>query len=125
MLTLEIADNFLDFVGRPKAVKHDIGTLSGKRGGATTATSYYDSAPLRDSLLELVDFSLINEQRTRFSVGAVNVLSGNFAYFDNAKEVIEPEHIMASGALPPALPMIKIGTDHFWDVAILQETARK
>jgi len=74
--------------------------------GATTATSYYDSAPLRDTLLELVDFSLINEQRTRFSVGAVNVLSGNFVYFDNAKELIEPEHIMASGALPPALPMI-------------------
>ena len=63
-------------------------------------------APLRDTLLELVDFSLINEQRTRFSVGAVNVLSGNFVYFDNAKELIEPEHIMASGALPPALPML-------------------
>ena len=61
--------------------------------GATTATSYYDSAPPRDTLLELVDFSLINEQRTRFSVGAVNVLSGNFVYFDNAKELIEPEHI--------------------------------
>jgi NTE family protein len=90
--------------------------------GATTATSYYDSAPLRDTLLELVDFSLINEQRTRFSVGAVNVLSGNFVYFDNAKELIEPEHIMASGALPPALPMIKIGTDHFWDGGIVSNT---
>src|SRR5215831_16176729 len=90
--------------------------------GATTATSYYDSAPLRDSLLELVDFSLINEQRTRFSVGAVNILSGNFVYFDNAKEIIEPEHIMASGALPPALPMVKIGTDHFWDGGIVSNT---
>jgi NTE family protein len=90
--------------------------------GATTATSYYDSAPLRDTLLELVDFSLINEQRTRFSVGAVNILSGNFVYFDNAKETIEPEHIMASGALPPALPMVKIGTDHFWDGGIVSNT---
>jgi NTE family protein len=90
--------------------------------GATTATSYYDSGPLRETMLELVDFSLINEQRTRFSVGAVNVLSGNFVYFDNAKEVIEPEHIMASGALPPALPMIKIGTDHFWDGGIVSNT---
>ena len=70
----------------------------------------------------VVDFSLINEQRTRFSVGAVNVLSGNFVYFDNAKELIEPEHIMASGALPPALPMIKIGTDHFWDGGIVSNT---
>jgi NTE family protein len=90
--------------------------------GATTATSYYDSGPLRDTLLELVDFSLINEQRTRFSVGAVNILSGNFVYFDNAKETIEPEHIMASGALPPALPMVKIGTDHFWDGGIVSNT---
>jgi NTE family protein len=90
--------------------------------GATSATSYYDSGPLRDTLLELVDFSLINERLSRFSVGAVNVLTGNFVYFDNAKEQIEPEHVMASGALPPALPMIKIGTDHFWDGGIVSNT---
>jgi NTE family protein len=58
----------------------------------------------------------------RFSVGAVNVLSGNFTYFDNAREIIGPEHIMASGALPPALPMVKIGTDHFWDGGIVSNT---
>ena len=90
--------------------------------GATATTSYYDSAPLRDTLNDLVDFSLINERAMRFSVGAVNVLSGNFVYFDNIKEEIEPEHIMASGALPPALPMIKIGTDHFWDGGIVSNT---
>jgi NTE family protein len=90
--------------------------------GASSATSYYDSSPLRDTLTELVDFSLINERASRFSVGAVNVLTGNFVYFDNAKEEIEPEHIMASGALPPALPMIKIGTDHFWDGGIVSNT---
>jgi NTE family protein len=55
-------------------------------------------------------------------VGAVNVLSGNFLYFDNKKEVIAPEHVMASGALPPALPMVKIGTDHFWDGGIVSNT---
>ena len=90
--------------------------------GATTATSYYDTEPLRDTLTELVDFSLINDGVTRFSVGAVNVLTGNFVYFDNAREEIEPEHIMASGALPPALPMVKIGTDHFWDGGIVSNT---
>jgi NTE family protein len=90
--------------------------------GATTATSYYDSEPLRETLNNVIDFSLINDQATRFSVGAVNVLSGNFIYFDNAKEKIEAEHIMASGALPPALPMIKIGTDHFWDGGIVSNT---
>ena len=90
--------------------------------GAQSATSYYDNAPLRETLLELVDFSLINERKTRFSVGAVNVLNGNFNYFDNARDVIEPEHIMASGALPPALPMVKIGTDHYWDGGIVSNT---
>jgi predicted acylesterase/phospholipase RssA len=75
--------------------------------GAKTATSYYDSAPLRETLNELVDFDLINERIMRFSVGATNVLTGNFIYFDNHDEEIGPEHVMASGALPPALPMIK------------------
>src|SRR5262249_3579093 len=67
--------------------------------GAQAATSYYDTSPLRDTLEDLVDFSMINEKQIRFSVGAVNVLSGNFVYFDNATEIIGPEHVMASGAL--------------------------
>ena len=90
--------------------------------GARDATSYYDTAPLRETLLELVEFSLLNACATRFAVGAVNVLTGNFIYFDNANEEIEPEHIMASGALPPALPMIKIGTDYYWDGGIVSNT---
>jgi NTE family protein len=90
--------------------------------GARSATSYYDTAPLRETLLELVDFDLINSRKMHFAVGAVNVLTGNFLYFDNKKEVIEPEHVMASGALPPALPMVKIGTDHFWDGGIVSNT---
>jgi NTE family protein len=90
--------------------------------GARTATSYYDTEPLRQTLLELVDFDLINEKKIRFAVGAVNVLSGNFIYFDNAHDEIMPEHVMASGALPPALPMVRVGTDHFWDGGIVSNT---
>jgi NTE family protein len=90
--------------------------------GAKTATSYYDTSPLKETLLELVDFDLINSRKTHFAVGAVNVLTGNFLYFDNKKEVIEPEHVMASGALPPALPMVKIGTDYYWDGGIVSNT---
>ncbi|NVN86153.1 MAG: patatin-like phospholipase family protein [Rhodopseudomonas sp.] len=90
--------------------------------GARSATSYYDTGPLRETLLELVDFDLINQHKMHFAVGAVNVLTGNFLYFDNKKEVIGPEHVMASGALPPALPMVKIGTDHFWDGGIVSNT---
>ncbi|MGE0023191.1 MAG: patatin-like phospholipase family protein, partial [Hyphomicrobium sp.] len=90
--------------------------------GAKTATSHYCSSPLKDTLEELVDFSLINERAIRFAVGAVNVLSGNFIYFDNFNEEIVPEHVMASGALPPALPMIKIGTDYYWDGGVVSNT---
>jgi len=90
--------------------------------GARDATSYYDTEPLRESLLELVDFGLINERRTRLSVGAVNVRSGNFLYFDSRDVEIAPEHVMASGALPPAFPMTQIGTDYYWDGGIVSNT---
>ena len=90
--------------------------------GAKDATSYYDSTPLRQTLLDCVDFTLLNRGPVRLSVGSVNVLTGNFIYFDSGLEEIEPEHIMASGALPPALPMIKIGTDYFWDGGIVSNT---
>jgi len=90
--------------------------------GAMNATSFYCSSPLKETLLDLVDFSLINERAVRFAVGAVNVLTGNFVYFDNHSEEIIPEHVIASGALPPALPMVKIGTDYFWDGGIVSNT---
>lgn len=109
-------------LGQPGFFKpHDINPWF-STAGAKTATSYYDTAPLKETLLELVDFDLINSCRTHFAVGAVNVLTGNFQYFDNKKEVIEPEHVMASGALPPALPMVKIGTDYNWDGGIVSNT---
>ena len=109
-------------LGQPGFFKpHDINPWFSP-AGAKTATSYYDTGPLRETLLELVDFDLINSRKVHFAVGAVNVLSGNFLYFDNKKEVIDPEHVMASGALPPALPMVKIGTDHFWDGGIVSNT---
>ena len=109
-------------LGQPGFFKpHDINPWLSP-AGAKTATSYYDTTPLRDTLLELVDFDRINSREMHFAVGAVNVLTGNFLYFDNKKEIITPEHVMASGALPPALPMVKIGTDHFWDGGIVSNT---
>ena len=66
--------------------------------GARTATSYYDNGPLRETLQQLVDFSIINSQAIRFAVGAVNVLTGNFAYFDNAREPIRAHHGERSAA---------------------------
>jgi NTE family protein len=90
--------------------------------GARDATSYYDTTPLRDTLVELVDFDRINAGPLRFSVGAVNVRSGNFLFFDNKKTRIGPEHVMASGALPPAFPAVQIGSDYFWDGGIVSNT---
>jgi NTE family protein len=90
--------------------------------GAKTATSYHDTAPLRETLLRLVDFERLNAQHTRYAAGAVNVLNGNFAYFDNAGREILVEHVMASAALPPGLPMVRIGTDHYWDGGLVSNT---
>jgi NTE family protein len=90
--------------------------------GTPDATSFYDSAPLRETLLRLVDFDLINARTVRYAVGAVNVASGNFAYFDNARGGIAPEHVMASAALPPALPMVQVGTDLYWDGGVVSNT---
>jgi NTE family protein len=90
--------------------------------GAKIATFLYDTAPLHATLKKLVDFELLNSGVTRLAVGAVNVETANFAYFDNADIVIGPEHIMASGALPPAFPMVRIGKDYFWDGGLVSNT---
>lgn len=87
------------------------------------ATSYYDTTPLRATLERLVDFDLINAGETRLSVGAVNVRTGNFAYFDNASDlVIRPEHIMASGALPPGFDAVEIDGEKYWDGGMVSNT---
>ena len=91
--------------------------------GAPEALSVYDASPLRATLERLVDFDLINSRKVRLSVGAVNVRSGNSQYFDNFDGVvIGPEHIMASGALPPALPPVTIGGEAYWDGGIVSNT---
>ena len=84
--------------------------------------SLYDTAPLRETLLSLVDFDLLNSGATRYSIGAVNVKSGNFRYFDTTRERIGPEHVMASGALPPAFPMVEIEGDYYWDGGVVSNT---
>ena len=90
--------------------------------GTREAISYYDTAPLRTSLEELVDFDLINSGRIRLSVGAVNVRTGNFTYFDSRHTKLGPEHIMASGALPPAFPPVEIEGELYWDGGLVSNT---
>ena len=95
--------------------------------GSLQSQSYYDTSPLKKTLERLVDFDRINDLKTRLSVGAVGVTSGNFRYFDNFEfrklgKKIGPEHIMASGALPPGFPSIEIEGEHYWDGGIASNT---
>jgi NTE family protein len=90
--------------------------------GTPQAISYYDTAPLRETLERLVDFDLVNSKQVRLSVGAVNVRTGNFAYFDNSTQKLGPEHIMASGALPPGFPPVEIDGEHYWDGGLVSNT---
>jgi NTE family protein len=90
--------------------------------GTIEATSFYDTAALKRTLERLVDFDRLNEGLTRLSVGAVNVRTGNFVYFDNADCIIAPEHVMASGALPPGFPAVEIDGEHYWDGALVSNT---
>jgi NTE family protein len=95
--------------------------------GSRQSQSYYDTAPLKKTLERLVDFDRINDLKTRLSVGAVGVTSGNFRYFDNFEfrklgKKIGPEHIMASGALPPGFPSVEIEGEHYWDGGIASNT---
>ena len=90
--------------------------------GTAGAISYYDTTPLRQTLQRLVDFDRLNSGAVRLSVGAVNVRSGNFAYFDTAHQRIDVRHILASGALPPGFAPVEIDGEHYWDGGIVSNT---
>ncbi|GLS34132.1 NTE family protein [Mesorhizobium albiziae] len=90
--------------------------------GTTEATSYYDTRQLKATLERLVDFDRINGGAMRFSVGAVDVRTGNLVYFDSTTQTIRPEHVMASGALPPGFPAVEIDGEHYWDGGLVSNT---
>jgi len=90
--------------------------------GEPGATSFYDTSPLRRTLERLVDFDRINAREKRLSLGAVEVETGKTVYFDNHERKIGPEHVMASGALPPAFPPVAIEGALYWDGGIVSNT---
>jgi NTE family protein len=90
--------------------------------GSMAALSFYDTEPLRSTLEELVDFDRINRKDVRLSLGAVSVRSGNSVYFDNWKMRIGPEHVLASGALPPGFPPVEVDGELYWDGGIVSNT---
>jgi NTE family protein len=86
------------------------------------AMSHYDVAPLKATLERLVDFDRINAGDIRFSVGAVNVRTGNFTYFDSTTHHITPAHVIASGSLPPGFPATEIDGEYYWDGGLVSNT---
>lgn len=90
--------------------------------GSCDALSFYDSAPLKDTLNALVDWDLLNDGPVRVAVGAVDIETGNFHYFDSRNERLDARHIMASGALPPGLPPIEIDGRYWWDGGLVSNT---
>jgi NTE family protein len=83
---------------------------------------YYSTAPLERTLGELVDFGLINCGTPRLTVGAAHVRSSRMCYFDSRDCRLSVKHIMASGALPPAFPAVRIEGELYWDGGILSNT---
>jgi NTE family protein len=90
--------------------------------GTEAALSVYDTAPLLSTLEELVDFDLINRRPIRLSLGAVDVCKGSSVYFDTETTTITPDHVRASGALPPGFPPVTIDGGHYWDGGVVTNT---
>ena len=86
------------------------------------ASAYYSTAPLRETLAELVDWDYLCEGHLRLTVGAVNACSGAMRYFDTSKERLGLDHVLASGALPPAFPAVRIDGEPYWDGGIYSNT---
>jgi len=85
-------------------------------------SAYYNTDPLRETLKDLINIDYLNSKRVRITVGAVNANSGEMRYFDSLQETLTLDHILASGALPPAFPAIRINGEPYWDGGIFSNT---
>jgi NTE family protein len=83
---------------------------------------YYHTTDLRDTLDALIDPARLDAGAPRLTVGAVNVRTGAMRYFDSRDEALSLLHVLASGALPPAFPPVRIGDDLYWDGGIYSNT---
>lgn len=83
---------------------------------------YYSTEPLRDTLRDLVDFGRINAGQSRLTVGACDVQTSAMRYFDSREDRLSLDHVLASGALPPAFPAVRIDGRVYWDGGVLSNT---
>jgi len=109
--------------GIPAFFEPNLAALRGARASVgVERAAYYSTEPLRRTLGELVDFESLRRSAMRLTVGAVNASTGAMRYFDSTKETLAAEHVMASGALPPAFPAIRIDGEPYWDGGIYSNT---
>jgi NTE family protein len=109
--------------GIPAFFEPNLAALRGARASlGVEQAAYYSTEPLRRTLGELVDFDSLRAGPTRLTVGAVNASSGAMRYFDSRNEALGVEHVMASGALPPAFPAIRIDGQPYWDGGLYSNT---
>jgi NTE family protein len=104
------------FMPNPLAHAGDFYPLGADRAG------YYSTAPLQATLAELIDFDLINKGNPRLTIGAAHVRTSQMTYFDSRQCKLDVKHIMASGALPPAFPAVRVDGELYWDGGILSNT---
>jgi NTE family protein len=109
--------------GIPAFFEPNLAALRGTKANVgVESAAYYSTEPLRRTLGELVDFSAMKASPMRLTVGAVNACSGAMRYFDSRHEELCVEHVMASGALPPAFPAVRIEGEPYWDGGIYSNT---
>ena len=109
--------------GIPAFFEPNLAAMRGTRANVgVESAAYYSTEPLRHTLGELVDFGRLNQGPTRLTVGAVNACTGNMRYFDSRDEALCVDHVMASGALPPAFPAVRIDGEPYWDGGLYSNT---
>ena len=90
--------------------------------GTPEALSFYTTEPVRSTLRRLVDFDYLSSRQVRLSLGAARVRDGQLVFFDNTRDRLRPEHVMASGSLPPAFPPTRIDGELYWDGGCVSNT---
>ncbi|WP_395686348.1 patatin-like phospholipase family protein [Caenimonas koreensis] len=109
--------------GIPAFFEPNLAALRGTRANVgVESAAYYSTEPLRRTLNELVEFKCLEGGPTRLTIGAVNACSGAMRYFDSRRETLCVEHVMASGALPPAFPAVRIDGEPYWDGGLYSNT---
>lgn len=99
-------------------------------------TSLYETSPLRRTLAKHVDFEKLRpenftrppaEQAPRLILTATNLVTGKLDRFDSAEMRLTPDHVVASGSLPPSFPMTDAAAPSgrampYWDGGLFDNT---